>query len=155
MEIRELNLPEYSFRIAGMPGEEMIFDTIRRKFVRLTPEEWVRQNFLRYLSDEGGYPAGLIGVEVAFSMNKLRKRADILVHNRQGRPVMIVECKSYDVPLDEKVFDQIVTYNMQLKVPYIVATNGLVNYACRINHENKSWEYLMIIPQYEELIKED
>ncbi|MGQ9620585.1 MAG: type I restriction enzyme HsdR N-terminal domain-containing protein [Bacteroidales bacterium] len=154
MYLKELNLPQYSFKITGRPGEEMIFDIIRRKFVRLTPEEWVRQNFIRYLAEDGNYPAGLMGVEVSFSVNRLKKRADILVHNREGKPVMIIECKSYDMPLDEKVFDQIVTYNMNFRVPYLVVTNGMVNYACKIDHENKTWEYLMVIPQYEELIKE-
>ncbi|HOU31571.1 MAG TPA: type I restriction enzyme HsdR N-terminal domain-containing protein [Bacteroidales bacterium] len=154
MYLKELNLPPYSFKITGVPGEEKIFDDIRRRYVRLTPEEWVRQNFIKYLIGEGGYPAGLIGVEVTFTMNRLRKRADILVHNREGRPVMIVECKSYDVVLDESVFDQIVTYNMRFRVPYMVVTNGMINYACKIDFENNSWEYLMVIPQYEELIKE-
>jgi len=152
--LKELNLPPYSFKITGVPGEEKIFDDIRRRYVRLTPEEWVRQNFIKYLIGEGGYPAGLIGVEVTFTMNRLRKRADILVHNREGRPVMIVECKSYDVVLDESVFDQIVTYNMRFRVPYMVVTNGMINYACKIDFENNSWEYLMVIPQYDELIKE-
>ncbi|HOK25825.1 MAG TPA: type I restriction enzyme HsdR N-terminal domain-containing protein [Bacteroidales bacterium] len=154
MYLKELNLPPYSFKITGVPGEEKIFDDIRRRYVRLTPEEWVRQNFIKYLIGEGGYPAGLIGVEVTFTMNRLRKRADILVHNREGRPVMIVECKSYDVVLDESVFDQIVTYNMRFRVPYMVVTNGMINYACKIDFENNSWEYLMVIPQYDELIKE-
>lgn len=154
MYLRELNMPPYSFKITGKPGEEKIFDIIRRRYVRLTPEEWVRQNFIRYLTEEGGYPAGLMGVEVTFTMNRLRKRADILIHNREGKPVMIVECKSYDVALDENVFDQIVTYNMRFRVPYLVVTNGMINYACKIDFENNSWEYLMVIPQYEELIKE-
>ena len=154
MYLKELNLPQYSFKITGVPGEEKIFDIVRRRYVRLTPEEWVRQNFIRYLAEEGGYPTGLMGVEVTFTMNRLKKRADILIHNREGKPVMIVECKSYDVELDENVFDQIVTYNMQFRVPYLVVTNGMINYACRIDFENNSWEYLMVIPQYEELMKE-
>ncbi len=153
MNLPELNLPAYNFRITGPPGSEMIFDTIRRRFVRLTPEEWVRQNFIKYLHEEGNYPLGLIGVEVTFTMNRLKKRVDILVHDREGEPAMIIECKSYNIGLDEKVFDQIVTYNMRFKVPYIVVTNGMINYACKIDHENKRWEYLMAIPQYEELIK--
>jgi len=153
--LKELNLPQYNFNITGNPGEEMIFDIIRRRFVRLTPEEWVRQNFIRYLVEEGGYPPGLMGVEVAFTMNRMKKRADILIHNREGRPVMIVECKSYDIPLDEKVFDQIVTYNLKLRVPYLVVTNGMINYACRIDPDGSSWEYLMMIPQYEELLNDN
>ncbi|NMC41590.1 MAG: type I restriction enzyme HsdR N-terminal domain-containing protein [Bacteroidales bacterium] len=151
MNLPELNLPQCSLRITGDEGNEMIFDRIRGRYVRLTPEEWVRQNFINYLVTCGGYPAGLMGVEVTFKINNLKKRADILVHTREGRPVMIVECKSYDVPLDEKVIDQVITYNMNYRVPYIVVTNGLINYACRIYHDENRWEYLLVIPQYEEL----
>ena len=87
-------MPPYSFRIAGKEGSEVIFDPQRRKWVKLTPEEWVRQNFVQYLIREGDYPAGLIGIEITLKYNKLKWRADILVHDRSGKPVMIVECKS-------------------------------------------------------------
>lgn len=150
--MKELNLPQYSFRITGDEGREMILDTIRKKFVRLTPEEWVRQNFVRYLIGEGKYPAGLIAVEVMSAYNKLKKRVDILVHDRSGKPVMIVECKSWDVKLDEKVFDQIVCYNMGFKVPYIVVTNGIEHYACRIDTEWTKYDFLLVIPLYEDLL---
>ena len=129
----------------------MILDQIRRKFVRLTPEEWVRQNFVQYLITEGKYPPGLIGIEIMFSLNKLKRRVDVLIHDRQGKPVMIVECKEPEVKIDEKVFDQIVAYNMALKVPYIVVTNGIDHYACKIDHEENKWEFLMVIPLYEDL----
>ena len=130
----------------------MILDPVRRKYVKLTPEEWVRQNFIQYLINMGKYPAGLLGVEILFRINKLKRRVDILVHNRSGQPVMIVECKSPDIRIDEKVFDQIATYNMQYKVPYLVVTNGLHHYACKINHEEMNFEYLLVIPLYEELL---
>ena len=129
----------------------MILDPIRRKYVKLTPEEWVRQNFVQYLINEGKYPAGLIGIEVLFRINKLKKRADILVHNRKGKPVMIVECKSPDIKLDESVFEQIATYNMNYKVPYIVVTNGMVHYAGKFNPGQTRPDYLVVIPLYEEL----
>lgn len=129
----------------------MILDPIRRKYVRLTPEEWVRQNFISYLVNEGKYPPGLMGVEVMFLLNKLKRRVDILVHNRNGRPVMIVECKEPDVRIDDKVFDQIVAYNLGLKVPYIVVTNGIVHYACRLKKDRPGYEYINVIPLYEEL----
>lgn len=147
-----LNLPEYSFRITGKEGEESIFDPVRKKYVKLTPEEWVRQNFVRYLINEGKYPPGLIAVEVMSPFNKLRKRVDILIHNRLGKPVMIVECKSPDVKLDDKVFDQIVCYNMGFMVPFIIVTNGLDHYACKIDHENKKYEFLLVIPLYADLL---
>ena len=149
---RPLNLPEYSFHITNVDGKEMIFDSIRRKYVKLTPEEWVRQNFIRYLVNDCGYPSGLLGVEVMSPFNKLKKRVDVLVHNREGRPIMIVECKAPDVPINEKVFDQIVCYNMGFKVPYLVVTNGIDHYACKIDTETNSYGFLLVLPLYEELI---
>jgi hypothetical protein len=150
--LKQLNLPEYSFRITGKEGQEMILDPIRKKLVKLTPEEWVRQNFVQYLIVEGKYPAGLIGIEVMSKYNNLKKRVDILIHDRTGKPVMIVECKSPDIKIDDKVFDQIVCYNMGFKVPYILVTNGLDHYACRIDFEANKYEFLLVIPLYEDLL---
>lgn len=130
----------------------MILDIIRRKYVKLTPEEWVRQNFVRYLISEGKYPPGLIGIEVMSTYNDLKKRVDILVHDRSGKPVMIVECKSYDVKLDDEVFEQIATYNIGFKVPYLIVTNGINHYACKIDFEQKKSNYLLVIPLYEDLL---
>lgn len=130
----------------------MILDPLRRKFVKLTPEEWVRQNFVQYLINEGKYPAGLIGIEILSGYNKMKKRVDILIHNRHGEPVMIVECKAPEVRINEKVFDQIVVYNMGFKVPYIVVTNGIVHFACKINLLEKKYDFLLVIPLYEELL---
>ena len=150
--MKQLNLPEYSFKITGEEGKEMILDPLRRKYVKLTPEEWVRQNFIQYLIKEGKYPAGLIGVEVYFRINKLKRRLDVLVHNRFGEPVLIVECKRPDVEIDDKVFDQIVTYDMKYKVPFIVVTNGIHHYACKIDFMEMKYEYLLVIPLYEDLL---
>jgi len=130
----------------------MILDPLRRKFVKLTPEEWVRQNFVQYLINEGKYPPGLIGIEVMFRLNKLKRRTDILIHNRAGEPVMLVECKAPEVKIDDKVFDQIVVYNMEFKVPYIIVTNGLDHYACKIDHNENKYEFLLVIPLYEDLL---
>ena len=151
-KLKELNLPQYSFKITGDDKSEMIFDPVRKKYVKLTPEEWVRQNFIQYLIRQGKYPPGLIGVEVLFHMNSLKRRVDILIHDRAGSPVMIVECKSPEVLLNDKVFDQIVCYNMEFRVPYIIVTNGLDHYICKIDHENKSYEFLNVIPLYEDII---
>ncbi len=151
-KLKELNLPPYSFKITGDDKSEMIFDPLRKKYVKLTPEEWVRQNFLQYLIQQGKYSPGLIGVEVMFPLFRVKRRIDILVHDRTGQPVMIVECKSPDIPINDEVFDQIVCYNMEFKVPYIIVTNGLVHYICKVNHEDKSWEFLNVIPLFEDLI---
>lgn len=150
--MQKLNLPEYSFRIKEEEGKEEIFDLVRGKYVRLTPEEWVRQNFIRYLVESGGYPRGLLAVEALSPFNKLKKRVDILVHNREGKPVMIVECKAPDVAINDKVFDQIVCYNMGFKVPYLIVTNGIDHYACKIDTETGNYGFLLMIPLYEELI---
>jgi hypothetical protein len=150
--LKELNLPSYSFKITGDDKSEMIFDPLRKKYVKLTPEEWVRQNFLQYLIQQGKYSPGLIGVEVMFNLFKVKRRIDILIHNRTGKPIMMVECKAPDVPINDSVFDQIVTYNMELNLPYIIVTNGLVHYICKINHENNSYEFLNVIPLFEDII---
>jgi hypothetical protein len=149
--LKELNLPEYSFKITGEPGNEMIFDRVRRKYVRLTPEEWVRQNFVQYLIQKGNYPSGLMIIEAAIKLFKTKKRVDILIHDRTARPVMMVECKADDVELDENVIEQIATYNMQFKVPYLIVTNGMVNIAVKFNDDYSAWEQRDMIPMFEEL----
>lgn len=111
----------------------------------------MRQHFLNYLISYGGYPAGLIGVEVQFRLNSLSKRVDILIHDRSGKPVMIVECKEPGVKLDEKVFDQIMVYNLRFRVPYLIVTNGMQNFAYRMDFTDNSRHSLEIIPQYDEL----
>jgi hypothetical protein len=152
--LKQLNLPEYSFNIRGKEGDQMIFDPLRRRFVKLTPEEWVRQNFAQYLINEGKYPLGLIGMEILFKLNKLKKRTDILVHDRSGKPVMIVECKTHEFDLDDNAYEQIVNYNMKYHVPYLIVTNGMHHYACKFAPDYKSWGYLNVIPLYDELISE-
>lgn len=152
--MNQLNLPTYSFRITGEEGSELIFDPIRKKYVRLTPEEWVRQNFVQYLIQKGKYPPGLIEIEVMFKLHKkLIKRIDIRVRDRSGDPVLLVECKSYKVDIDDlKVKDQIGEYNMHFKVPYVIITNGMDHYAFKYDPEKNQYDYMMVIPLYEDLI---
>jgi hypothetical protein len=145
-------LPEFSFKIAGEDTKRSIFDPVRKKYVKLTPEEWVRQNFVQYLIHNGKYPAGLLGIEVMFRFNNLKRRVDILVHNRSGAPVMIIECKEPDIKIDDKVFDQIVCYNMKFKLPYLIVTNGIDHFACKIDNINGTYEFLNVIPQYEDIL---
>lgn len=131
----------------------MILDTLRRKYVKLTPEEWVRQNFVRYLINEGKYPPGLIGIEVLYTFNNVKRRIDILVHDRSGNPVMIVECKAPEIKLEEKVLEQIATYDFQYKLPYLVITNGIHHFALKmIDKLTMKFEYLLAIPLYEDLL---
>jgi len=134
----------------------MIFDPQRRKWVKLTPEEWVRQHFVQYLINQGRYPPGLIGIEIMFRYNTMKKRVDILVHDRNGKPVMIVECKSPDIRIsdfyEDKVYDQVGGYNLGYKVPYAIVTNGIDNYAFKFNAEKMQYEHILQIPLYDDLL---
>ena len=147
--MEKLNLPTYSFNIKLIEQRKYIFDFIRKKFVLLTPEEWVRQNFLKYLVDEKKYPASLIAVEMEFKLNKLSKRSDAVIYNKSGDPVLIIECKAASVKVDQKVFDQIARYNMKLNVEFLVVTNGLDHYCCKIDYANQKYYFLKEVPEFQ------
>lgn len=115
---------DYPFKIKNENDKELIFDETRKLWVKLTPEEWVRQNFLRYLIDEKKYPSSLIAIEKEIKLNDLRKRCDIVVYNRESQPWLMVECKSMDEKLNEKVAEQILRYQQALPVQYLIITNG-------------------------------
>ena len=146
-----LNFPEFQFRIAGTVDRKTIFDRVRRKFVVLTPEEWVRQHMVSYLIAIKSVPESMIGVEKQLLVNGLVKRFDIAVFNRNGDPVLLVECKAPAVPVSEKVFDQAARYNMQLKVNYFVVTNGLDHFCCRIDYDSRNYIFIRDVPAYEEM----
>lgn len=129
----------------------MVFDPVRKKYVMYTPEEKVRQYFAQYLIKEGNYPPGLMSLEVRFRQKNLKNRADILVYDRSGKPVLLVECKAETVNLNEEVFDQVIRYNLELKVPYIVVTNWNLNLAFRYNSEHNKYEQIDFIPLYDDL----
>jgi len=147
--MQPLNLPTYLFNIKSEEGRKYILDVIRRKFVVLTPEEWVRQNFIRYLNEEKQYPLALISVEKAFALYKLGKRSDILIYNRKGKPIAIVECKSPDVKISKDVFDQVIRYNLNYELNYLVVTNGLQHFCCRLDHQQQTTEFLKEIPSFD------
>ncbi len=119
-----LNYPEPDFRIREQAGKRQVFDTLRRNWVALTPEEWVRQNIVRWLTVTLGYPSTLIALERELALGELRKRFDILVYDREHRPWMMVECKAPEIRLGEPVLKQVLTYNMSIPVPFLVVTNG-------------------------------
>ncbi|MBN2519713.1 MAG: type I restriction enzyme HsdR N-terminal domain-containing protein [Bacteroidales bacterium] len=144
----KLNLPEYHFKIKEVEGKKYIFDQNRKKYVALTPEEWVRQNFIQYLVNEKKYPLSLIGIEYPLKVHKLDRRGDIVVFNNQGKPGLIVECKAPDVQITQNVFDQIANYNIPLKVKYLIVTNGMKHYCCEMDYENKSYCFQKSIPEY-------
>ncbi|MEI6434055.1 MAG: type I restriction enzyme HsdR N-terminal domain-containing protein [Bacteroidota bacterium] len=150
--MEKLNLPDITIRTRlGQNGKQDVFDEIRKKFVRLTDEEWVRQHFLHFMIFQLGFPASLIVVEATLNYNKMKKRFDILAYNNSGCPVMVVECKAPSITLTQAVFDQVAMYNMTLKVDYLVVTNGLAHFACRINHETNSYTFLQKLPEFTDL----
>lgn len=144
----ELNLPKYEFRIKNKDNLLYIFDSIRKKYYVLTPEEWVRQHFVWFLIQEKGYPKGRIGIEIPVKINGMAKRADILFYNQQGNPELIVECKRPSVTITQETFNQIARYNRSLNVKTLIVTNGLQHYCCEMNHENKNYTFLKDIPKY-------
>jgi len=149
--MQELNLPSYRFRLREKGIQKEIFDDVRHKFVALNPEEWVRQNFLRYLIEAKNTPPIMLAVEKSLTLHKMTKRTDIVVYGSAGRPLMIVECKAPQVKINQKVFEQIARYNLVLKVKYLVVTNGLQHYCARIDFENDNFLFLEQIPEYNEI----
>ena len=148
----QLNLPTYTFNIKAKPnGSKVIFDTLRRRFVTLTPEEWVRQHFVRFLVDEKGFPAALMANEVSLTQNGIKRRCDTLVADATGNPLVIVEYKAPHIEISQNTFDQIVRYNMVLHAGYLIVSNGLNHYCCRINYADDSYVFLNDIPSYSDL----
>ena len=125
-----------------------IFDVVRKKYLLLTPEEWVRQNFIHYLNKEKKYPLGLMGVEQMVKYNSLKTRADIVIYNLEGKPNVIVECKAPEVKITQDTFNQIAKYNSQLKVKYLIVTNGMKHFCCQMDYENNKITFLEDVPAY-------
>lgn len=143
-----LNLPTYKFRIKSNENKYVIFDIIRKKYVILSPEEWVRQHFIHYLIEEKKYPVSLISVEKKLTINNLTKRTDILVFNTEGLPHIIVECKAPSVKITQEAFDQIARYNLKLQADYLIVTNGLKHFYCSMDVKNEHYVFLDNIPNY-------
>jgi len=150
----DLNLPQYSFRIREQTGKRVIFDTFRHRWVSLTPEEWVRQNFARYLTQEKHFPSTLIAVEWSIRINQNDFRSDIVLFSKSGLPLVVVECKAPEVKITQQVFDQIARYNLDLRVSYLIVTNGLIHYCCRFDQSQLSYTFLSDIPDFRELEEE-
>ena len=144
----QLNLPVYTFRTTQKEGRKFIFDAFRRRWVKLTPEEWVRQNFVRYLIEEKHFPASLMAIERSLRFNRQDFRADAVVFSSDGNPLLIVECKAPEVKITQKVFDQIVRYNFEFQVDFLIVTNGLSHFCCKIDKNKLTYEFLMEIPDY-------
>jgi hypothetical protein len=143
---------EKKFKIRTNPqGKEEIFDYWRKKYVVLTPEEWVRQQFLLLLVEEKGYPRSLIAVEKSISVNRLSKRFDAVVYDHTGHPAMLIEFKAPSVALSQKTMEQAGRYNLHLKVNFLIISNGAQHYCCKIDHQNQTFTFLSEIPHYAQL----
>ena len=146
-----LNLPKTELKVTTKDGKPQVFDHLRRKYVALTPEEWVRQQFVHYLIGQKGYPAECIGNEVSITLNGTRKRCDSVVYGREAEPLMIIEYKAPSVDITQQVFEQISRYNIQLRVKWLIVSNGLQHYCCRIDYESGTYQFVEDIPTYNEI----
>lgn len=141
-----LNLPAITPRIKTEGENQYIFDSIRKKYLLLTPEEWVRQHFISYLINSLGFSAQLLALEKEIKLNGSQKRCDIVAYNRYGQPVLIVECKAPQVKISQKTFDQIARYNLVLGVEWLIVTNGLEHYCCQVQASGSSYQFIEKLP---------
>lgn len=149
--MQELNLPKYEIRIGRKDGRLTIFDFLRRRYVALTPEEWVRQHFTHFLVEHKSYPQGLLANEVELSVGDKSLRCDSVLYDRELRPRMIVEYKAPHIKLTQKVFQQIATYNLLLHVDYLVVSNGIEHHCVKMDYKNEKYLFLEDIPEYKNL----
>ncbi len=149
----QLNIPteEFKYKIDEQGRKTHILDKLRGKFVTLTPEEWVRQNFVAYLINSKSYPAGLIANEMSLVQNGIKRRCDTLVLSQQGNPLMIIEYKAASVKITQEVFNQILRYNSVMQAKYLIVTNGLVHYCCKLADDNSQYIFISDIPEYSQL----
>lgn len=146
--MQKLNLPKYNFKLKNSENKVLIFDNLRKKYFVLTPEEWVRQHYVQYLILEKQYPVSLIALEKQLVINNRRKRTDILIFDNLGNPDIIVECKAPSIKITQDTFDQIARYNLKLKANYLIVTNGLHHFYCKMDFENENYVFLKEIPDY-------
>lgn len=146
--MQQLNFPAYEFRFKNSENKVSIFDVIRKKFIILTPEEWVRQHVVNYLLIDKKFPMSYLNVEKVLLVNNLRKRYDAVIYNPDGSIFILVECKSPSVTISQSTFDQIARYNMTLKADFLMVTNGMNHYFCKMDFENEKYEFLNSLPDY-------
>ncbi|WP_372920345.1 type I restriction enzyme HsdR N-terminal domain-containing protein [Salegentibacter sp.] len=144
----DLNFPRYRFRFKNNQNKIAVFDELRKKFVILTPEEWVRQHCIRFLTEDKNYPKSLINAEKQLKLGKLIKRYDLVVYNSDGSIFLIVECKAPGVKITQKTFDQIARYNLSLNASYLMLSNGLDHYYCQMDYEQETYRFLEELPEW-------
>jgi predicted type IV restriction endonuclease len=153
--MQKLNFPFYTFRFKNSENKVSIFDEIRKKFIILTPEEWVRQHVVQFLLDEKKYPKSLINVEKVLKVNGLRKRYDVVVFNSDGSIFILIECKAPEIKISQATFDQIARYNMTMNSEFLMVTNGLNHYFCQMDFENEKYTFLENLPNYNSQVIQD
>lgn len=146
--MQQLDFPNYNFRFKNSENKLAIFDEIRKKFIILTPEEWVRQHVIHFLILEKKYPKSLINVEKSLKINGLTKRYDVVVYKNDGSILILVECKSTSIKISQTVFDQIARYNLTLNAEYLMVSNGLNHYYSKMDFENERYDFLKELPDY-------
>ena len=149
----QLNLPTYDLRLRRTGNRDMIFDVLRRKYVALTPEEWVRQHFVHFLIEHKGYPTALLANEIELRIGEKHLRADTLLYNKELHPQMLIEYKAPTIAITQKVFDQISAYNLLLHTDYLIVSNGMQHICCRMDYEQNTYHFLEEIPAYSEITK--
>lgn len=148
-----LNLPPYETKITEHDGKHQIFDMLRKCYVALTPEEWVRQHFVHYLAEHKGYPVSLMANEVSIMLNGMNRRCDTVIYDKALRPRVIIEYKAPTVKITKEVFAQISRYNLTLRVDYLIISNGVQHYCCRMDYGKQSFTFLQDIPEYSRIIE--
>lgn len=148
----ELNLPPFDKKITKKDDKAFILDVIRRQYVALTPEEWVRQHFVHFLIEHKGYPQSLMANEVQLKLNGMSRRCDTVVYDRALRPRVIIEYKAPSVSVTQRVFEQICRYNIVLQVDYLIVSNGLAHYCCKVDYANRSYTFVEDIPEYSNIV---
>lgn len=143
-----LNLPPFDYQVRQTDDETFIFDIIRKKYLVLTPEEWVRQHFVHLMINQFNYPKSLISLETGHLYNQLHKRTDIIVYDRNAEPFLLIECKAASVELSQKTFEQVCVYNQTVKAPYICITNGIKTLCCEVNLTTNEVNYLKTLPKF-------
>lgn len=152
LAMQPLNLPEIQYKSrTNSKGKVEVLDTIRNKYIVLTPEENVRQHFIHYLIQDKEFPASLMAVEKGLKVNHLQKRTDIVQYAKDGKPLVIIECKAPQIKINEDTFAQAAMYNIKMKVKYLIITNGIEHFCCKVNYQTHKLEYLKSIPNYNEL----
>ncbi len=143
-----LNFPPYPFKLKQEASAVFIFDEIRKKYLVLTPEEWVRQHLVQYIIREKNYPRSLIKLEGGMKLNTLQKRTDVVVYNTLGEKILLIECKAPSVKITQNVFDQIARYNIVHKVPFLMVSNGLEHFYCTVNFEEQTYQFVENLPPF-------